>query len=172
MWQWFLQSCGPSVGERSPGFLSETLGCVGNGDQLCCGDICVTSVLLSGTSNPRACRALRNIWWGTQVWGERRIQTDLFIFLLSFPRETSGLCKAICWVFHCFILKVSAIRHSALLISHHCPRGRFFMIWGFAFMKFTLCFWSGLFFSSLFFPFLVKDCSSLTCGFALLSSGR
>lgn len=83
--------------------------------------------------------------------GERGIQTDLFIFLLSFPGETSGLCKAICWASHCFILKVSAFRHSALLISHYCLKGRFFMIWGFAFMKFTLCFWSVFFFFAFLF---------------------
>lgn len=141
--------------------------------ELCCavkrfgGDLCITSVLLSGTSNARSKKYLvRDPSLG------KKGNPDRFIFLLSFPRETSGLCKAICCVFHCFILKVSAIRHSALLISHHCLRGRFFMIWGFAFMKFTLCFWVVLSFSSLFFPSFVKNCSSLTWGFALLSSGR
>lgn len=43
---------------KEPWIPLRDIGCVGNGDQLCCGDICVTSVLLSGTSNPRACRAL------------------------------------------------------------------------------------------------------------------
>lgn len=82
---------------------------------------------------------------------------DRFIFLLSFPRETSGLCKAICWVFHCFILKVSAIGHSALLISHHCLRDRFFIIWDFAFMKFTLFLGCVVF----FFSFLSFSCREL-----------
>jgi len=49
--------------------------------------------------------------------GGREIQTDLFIFLLSFPGETSGLCKAIYCVFHCFILKDSALPLSLLCSS-------------------------------------------------------
>lgn len=81
---------------------------------------------------------------------------DRFIFQLSFLREASGLCKAICWVFHCFVLKVSAIGHSALLISHHCLRGRFFHDLGFCFHEIY-----SLFLVCVVFYFLSFSCKEL-----------
>lgn len=97
------------------------------------------SVLLRGTRNLTACRALNIACKGTKCeW--KKGNPDRFIFLLSFPGEISVLCKVICWVSHCLLvaMKISAFRHSALLIFCHCLKGRFFVTQSFAFIFFFL----------------------------------
>lgn len=97
----------------------------------------------------------------------RQIYFPTFFF---FPLEKRlAYVKSFAGVSHCFLgaTKISAFRRFVLLIFSICLKGKLFIIWSSAFMKFTLRFWLYCLFFFFFLPSSRKEGCSLACGFVL-----